>query len=142
MAESPPDRRIALLRVQAHADLLKVVRARVGGTLRSLGLSEAAAADVVIAVNEACMNIIQHGYGGDPAGEIEVDILNNGRQVEIRLRDRARPVCPEEVHPRDLNDLRPGGLGTHFIRSLMDEFTVTPAPDGRGNLWRMTRTIS
>ena len=47
-----------------------------------------------------------------------------------------------KVKPRDLNDIRPGGLGTHFMRETMDEVEFLISPDGGGNLLRMTKQIS
>lgn len=35
---------------------------------------------------------------------------------------------------RDLDEIRPGGLGVHFIRESMDEVHYLPTPDNRGNL--------
>jgi sigma-B regulation protein RsbU (phosphoserine phosphatase) len=57
----------------------------------------------------------------------------------VRVTDFAPPVDPETIKPRDLDDVRPGGLGTHFLREIMDTADFLPAPDGAGNLLRMTK---
>ena len=96
---------------------------------------------LVLAVNEACMNVIQHGYRGDPAGEIILEILNNNDELEFRLTDFAPTVDPAKVKPRSLDDIRPGGLGTYFIQRIMDEFKFTVPKSGEGNLLIMQKRI-
>jgi sigma-B regulation protein RsbU (phosphoserine phosphatase) len=54
--------------------------------------------------------------------------------IEFRIRDHAPPVTLDDWRPRDLEDLRPGGLGVHFIRQIMDEVAYLPTLDGAGNL--------
>ncbi len=130
----------SLLKMRFHADpvLLKGVRERVGEALDGIACDRRTRADVVLAINEACMNIIQHAYRGDSSGEIILEILDNERQLVVELHDYGRQADPACIQPRALDDIRPGGLGTHFMRSLMDQCDY--ARDGeRGNLLRMTR---
>jgi sigma-B regulation protein RsbU (phosphoserine phosphatase) len=35
--------------------------------------------------------------------------------------------------------VRPGGLGTHFIRAVMDDASFIPLPDGEGNLLELVK---
>ena len=48
----------------------------------------------------------------------------------------------EKVKPRDLSDVRPGGLGTHFIREVMDEVVFLVSPEGCGNLLKLVKRIA
>ena len=58
------------------------------------------------------------------------------------LRDFAPHVPPDCMQPRDLDEVRPGGLGTHFILQVMDEVGfVEPPPEGGGNLLRMVKKL-
>jgi anti-sigma regulatory factor (Ser/Thr protein kinase) len=41
--------------------------------------------------------------------------------VRIVIEDEARQVDPTRMKSRDLEDIRPGGLGVHIIREVMDE---------------------
>jgi sigma-B regulation protein RsbU (phosphoserine phosphatase) len=50
-------------------------------------------------------------------------------------------VDPAQVRPRDLDDLRPGGLGTHLMREAMDECEFVEPPPGCSNLLRMVKRI-
>jgi len=122
-------------------DRLKLVREVVRAAAEMGGCSEGCAEDMVIAVNEACMNVIQHGYRGRD-GEINLRVWKDSGVMVFRLRDHADPVDMSVIKPRALDELRPGGLGTHFIRTLMDETVFLPPPDGAGNLLQMTKQIS
>ena len=130
------------LRFPARADRLKGVRGKVLNTALRCGCSEAAARDAVIAVDEACQNIIRHAYDGRPGEEIILEIRHEGDEMVILLRDFAEAVAQEKIIPRDLDDLRPGGLGTHFIRETMDVVEFLPPPSARGNLLKMVKRIA
>ncbi len=51
------------------------------------------------------------------------------------------PIDPKTVRPRDLDDVRPGGLGTHFIAEVMDDAKFERPPSGNGNLLIMVKRI-
>lgn len=124
--------------VPAAADRLQDLRCLTREAAAALGFTATATEELVLAVNEACMNVIQHGYGGE-SGLLELWILPIHDGIEVRLRDLAPPVSLADWRPRDLQDVRPGGLGVHFIRSIMDEIAYLPAPDGIGNLLCMRK---
>jgi sigma-B regulation protein RsbU (phosphoserine phosphatase) len=44
-----------------------------------------------------------------------------------------------EIEPRDLDDVRPGGLGVHFMREIMDEISYLPQEGDYGNILRMVK---
>ena len=134
--------RLLNLHIPAHPDRLSLVRALVRRAAGIAGCNRELAEDLVLAVNEACMNVIQHAYKGDTTGEIELEILNNGSRLVFRVKDHAAPVDLECVKPRDLGDVRPGGLGTHFIRAIMDECVMGHLEGGAGNYLEMIKKIS
>jgi sigma-B regulation protein RsbU (phosphoserine phosphatase) len=117
------------------------VRSAVREAAREAGCSERGADDVVLAVDEACQNIIRHAYGGPCESEIVLEMERRDGDLVLHLLDFAPCIDEEKVRPRDLEELRPGGLGTHFIRELMDEVSYERPPSGRGNLLRMARRI-
>jgi len=101
------------------------------------GLDESQTEAMVLAVNEACMNIIQHAYAMDPDGQIDVSIFHEREALVIQIRDYAATVDTEKIRSRELDDIRPGGLGVHLINSLMDECGFIEAPSDGGNLFQM-----
>jgi anti-sigma regulatory factor (Ser/Thr protein kinase) len=125
----------------SRADRLKLLRCVIRDASDLVGLDEAATDAVVLAVNEACMNIIQHGYRMDPNGRIDVSVLRERGAMVFRLRDYAAPVNEERICSRDLEDVRPGGLGVHLINSLMDESGYLEPPVDGGNLFQMKKFL-
>ena len=123
---------------------LRRVREAVRGVLGAQPVSEEWVADVVSAVDEACQNIIRHAYGGSGEGQFDLKVERSGRDLVVWLRDYAARVDSAVLEAgRDLDDVRPGGLGTHFMRELMDEVGfVKPSSDGEGNLLRMLKRFS
>lgn len=125
----------------ARADRLKPVRDAVRQTAIGLGCSPDIAHDIVIAVDEACQNIIRHAYGDTPEGDIVLQIRHQDDNVVIMLRDFAATVDASGFTPRPLDELRPGGLGTHLMSEVMDEVEYMTPPSGDGNLLRMVKRI-
>lgn len=135
-------RRLLDLTIDSDPRELKRVRARVREVLGASGCAETIVRDVVIAINEACMNVIQHAYKGDASGAIVVQIDEGDGELEFHLRDFAAPVDCTAIKPRPLEELRPGGLGTHFIREIMDECEYGNVAGGAGNFLRMKKRVA
>jgi sigma-B regulation protein RsbU (phosphoserine phosphatase) len=129
------------LRIEARVDQLRKIRRAVREAVESCGCSAECAADIVTAVDEACQNVIRHAYGDDPGGAIELEIKRCGEDLVVCLQDFAPEVDPKEIKPRDLDEIRPGGLGTHLIREMMDSAEFVRPESGRGNLLRMVKRI-
>ncbi len=136
-----PSSRLLELRFAARPAELREVRAAVREAALRGGLGDSCAADVVMAVDEACQNVIRHAYAGNPDGAIELRIDREADALVISLIDYAPEVDPEDVRGRDLDEVRPGGLGTHLIRSTMDEVGFEAPPPGCGNLLRMVKRL-
>lgn len=132
-----------LLQITFQSDpaRLKMVRERVQQVAENIGCQPKFINDLVIAVNEACMNIIQHAYKGDSSGEIVLEIINNGAAIVVQLTDFADPIDTSSVRPRDVKEIRPGGLGTYFIREIMDEFEYGHLDDRGGNVLKMSKKL-
>ena len=124
----------------ARPERLCDIRLAVAQAAAALGCPDALVPDVVLAVDEACQNIIRHAYGGRD-GDIRVQMARDGGELVVRLIDFAAPVDDARLVPRPLDDLRPGGLGVHFMRSVMDRVAFVPPPPGAGNMLQMTKRI-
>ncbi len=140
-ATDPLGEKLISMRVTADASRLKIIRNSVRETSLFCGLSESDAGDVVLAVDEACQNIIRHAYGGRPDGDIQMEIRRRNDKMVITLRDFADVIDVARVKPRDLDDVRPGGLGTHLMREIMDAVDFLPPPFDGGNLLRMVKKL-
>jgi serine/threonine-protein kinase RsbW len=89
------------------------------------GLNEQCQFDIQLATDEAASNIIDHAYGGEGVGDIKCSYRILDDKLELFLRDRGKPFDPSEIEQPDLKSdvcyRKPGGLGLHFMRKLMDE---------------------
>jgi len=128
-------------RFTANAYQLKEIRQLVTEAIKNAGGSTEDLTRVVIAVNEACMNIIQHAYKNDPSGEIIVEILINGADFLFRVTDFAKCIDPADITARDLTIVRPGGLGVPLIHAVMDQVKYKHRQNGTGNVLEMTKHI-
>ena len=78
--------------------------------------------DLVLALAEAAQNIVKHAYDGQPTDDIlKVKISFKDNDLSMELFDKGKPVIPANIKPRDLDDIKAGGLGTFFIGQIMDE---------------------
>ena len=99
-----------------------------------VGFSEEACGQMALAVDEAICNVIRHGYdraldkpiwislsclGGVAAPEAQQNNPTTGLQIVIE--DEARQVDLAMIKSRNLDEIRPGGLGVHIIQEVMDE---------------------
>lgn len=134
--------RVLYLTFPSRPDRLKLVRAAVGRAAQDCKMSDNDMRDLILAVDEACQNVIRHAYKGVPDGEVILEMRRCDGKIAIMLRDFAEPVDVETIKPRDINDIRPGGLGTHIIREIMDEVEFLPPPEDGGNILKMTKLIA
>ncbi len=126
------------LAFEARASALGEMRREVTEILSAANCTSAEIQSIVIALNEACMNIIQHAYRGDSHEPINLNIEMDTERVHFRLLDRAAPVDLESIRGRSFEDLRPGGLGVNFIAQLMHDVRYSHRSGKVGNCLRMT----
>ena len=136
------------LELQSNPEALCLVRATVERAAEVLHFREADARAIVRSVDEALANVMRHAYGGRPGLPIEMSChkLQLGDKkaalggIEILLADKGAPVKPTTLKSRPLDEIRPGGLGLHFIRESMDEVEFS-RKKGK-NLLRMVKYLS
>tara|TARA_B100000287_G_scaffold179516_1_gene169543 strand:- start:307 stop:720 length:414 start_codon:yes stop_codon:yes gene_type:complete len=78
--------------------------------------------ELVLAIAEAAQNIVKHGYKGieNTTDKMQIKISLNNNELEIGFFDKGKEVVPGNVQHRKLDDIKPGGLGTFFIKQIMD----------------------
>ena len=111
------------LTVPSHPKYLYVVRSALYPILVDAGFVRKDARKIILAVDEACSNIIKHAYEGDPAKTITLTIIDTADRFTVRLRDYGKKTDTSKIAPRNLEDVRPGGLGTHFMGAAFDAVT-------------------
>ena len=117
------------LRFSSNPRLLSVVRSTVTAAATAAGFGGREVDGICMAVDEACANIIRHGYEGRADEPIEMECQLAEDRFVVTLRDEGRPFTPAQVQERDLDEVRPGGLGLHLIKEMMDEVTYVPGAE-------------
>ncbi len=84
------------------------------------GFTDRKTGAILLALTEAASNIIKHSYLMKPDGKMRIGIGRCGSDFSIHIRDWGARQDPEHFISRDLADIRPGGLGIHYIREVMD----------------------
>jgi anti-sigma regulatory factor (Ser/Thr protein kinase) len=85
------------------------------------GLDDDLTGKIKLAVDEACANVIKYAYHGDTSKGIVVKYNFSKKRISIIIEDSGEKADPEKIRGRDLDDVRPGGLGMHFIRRVFDQ---------------------
>ncbi len=90
--------------------------------------------DLKLAVDEACANVITHGYAGLNPGTIILNIDVYPGQVVVAITDFGHPVEPGEAPAPDveagLEDRPMGGFGLFFIYETMDQVDYKSGENG------------
>lgn len=133
---------LARLDFTADPKNLGQVRKMVSDVATEIGCVAGVVDELKLTLNEACANVMRHGYKGDTTGEIRLDVALEDEDLVFRLRDYAEAVDVDQIQPRDLDECRPGGLGINFIDSIMDEWYFETPADGEGNILVMKKRIA
>jgi len=117
----------------AEAEYLREMRNALRKLLDQLGIEPALRDRLVLAVDEACANIIRHAYGGETRGGIGLRVSRVDDVLSFELTDDAPCVDPGRMRPKPLGECRAGGLGIALIDTVMDTWHVEPASSKSGN---------
>jgi anti-sigma regulatory factor (Ser/Thr protein kinase) len=128
MSTKPPDIHVRLV---SDPTYLSGARELVSAVARRLGFSDEGCGQIALAVDEALCNVIRHGYDRRKDGPIWMSIwpstwsgesgagANGEAGITIVIEDEAKQVDVAQIKGRDLDLVRPGGLGVHIIRQVM-----------------------
>ncbi|MFQ5863801.1 MAG: ATP-binding protein [bacterium] len=108
------------LKLPSDPKLLKIIRCVIKHLCEVCGYSKVERNAITLAVDEAVANIIKHAYQGQEDQPIIIRFQRLKDRLEVKLRDFGRKADPKTIKSRDLEDIKPGGLGVHFIKSTMD----------------------
>jgi anti-sigma regulatory factor (Ser/Thr protein kinase) len=117
------------LEMTSNPEALCLVRATLERAAEALHFHSAERRAIVRSVDEALANVMRHAYEGKSGKPIVVTFrrLYGQKQpqssagIEVLLEDKGVALDPAKLKGRTLEDIRPGGLGLHFMRHSMDE---------------------
>ncbi len=109
------------LKIPSDPAFLTIMRQVTSAVGAMAGLSPEEVNAVVLAVDEACTNVIKHAYKYDYSQHMVLNCELRSDRLELRLRDFGAKCDLSRIRSRDLDDVKPGGLGVHIINEVMDE---------------------
>jgi sigma-B regulation protein RsbU (phosphoserine phosphatase) len=98
------------------------------------GTAEEEADRIVLAVQEAATNYMKYAAKAAEGCPLEVCVAIEAGRLTVRIPYFCPRGVEEAIRPRELDDVRPGGLGTHFLREIMDEIDYEPGEEGQQTL--------
>ena len=113
----------------AEPSRMAEVRAHARNFLLGSQFDEEVTARVVMALDEACTNILRHVYCGQ-VKPVRLEMRWMRDRLRFTLRDYGKPCDPLTIRGRNWDDIRPGGLGVPIIQEVFDR--VEYAPQARG----------
>jgi len=80
--------------------------------------------NIKLAIDEAVQNIIRYAYKFDKTKKIIIKLEKiSADSFKVEIRDFGQQVPIDQIKHRALDDIKPGGLGVHFIKSISKEMT-------------------
>ena len=109
-------------RFLVRSSSLKEIRSFAREVFEKLSLNGDVKEEIVLAIAEAAQNIVKHAYKNAPDTEdkMVVQISCKDNKLQIGFYDMGQPVDPGKVKHREIDNVKPGGLGTFFIQEIMD----------------------
>jgi serine/threonine-protein kinase RsbW len=127
-----------VITIPSHPKFLSVTRAVTGRLAQLYELAEETVEEIKLAVDEACANVIKHAYKGDTSKKIMLKFQVTRGAFTVIIEDSGITVRTGQVKGRNLDDIRPGGLGVHFIKKVFDTFEFDKRK-GKGNRLTLIR---
>ena len=110
--------------IPSNPKYLSVVRSMTLKVGQINGMKEEVLEDIKLAVDEACANVIKHAYKGNTSGKIVIKYKTTPENYQVVITDNGIRAQNALLKGRDLDDVRPGGLGIHFIKRVFDVFEL------------------
>lgn len=105
---------------------LKLLRGFFEAVLRQGGV--AGVDELLLALDEACANVVRHRCGEVDDGMIRVRAELGATEVQLRVVRFCAECDIPKIKPHESTDERPGGFGTGFIAQIMDRVQYVRQP--------------
>jgi serine/threonine-protein kinase RsbW len=133
--------RLEIPATHKHLNILSACIAEFLVRVENIAEREALIYNVQLAAHEACANIIDHAYAGEDERRIIITLtlLAPPRRMIINLHDNGYSFDIASVPTPNLDEAHDHGYGLFLMRSLMDEVTYVPQPEG--NQWSLVKHL-
>ena len=112
--------------------MLPKTRQAVAGYLEEIVPESEDLHDVILALDEACANVVRHAFPGQSNGSYELRAEVGPDEIRVTVEDHGVGLHPSVVAQDDPADVdSTSGRGLHIIRSVMTDVDVqTAGPEG------------
>lgn len=118
----------------AELESLSVFREFISDCCAKFNVPNETVFELKLAVDEACTNVIEHGYKGMDPGSIILSFRIESDRILVQLTDFGHVFEPAEAPKPDLEaalEDRPlGGMGLYLIYQMMDNIDYESSEDG------------
>ena len=116
------------VRLPVDAQSVPLVRGLLRQALEHLGIVESGIQEIVLAVTEACANVVQHAGEHE---EYEVDVCIDDHVCRITVLDDGEGFDPSALPTASPESPLDGGRGLILMRALVDRLAFQNMADGR-----------
>lgn len=126
------------LSVNSTTENLSLIREFIKSNAKNVGFTEEAINKIVLAVDEACTNVIKHAYKYSVNGQINISVSFVQGKFSVVITDSGIHFNPNAIPEPDLQlyhqQRKSGGLGVFLMRKLMDEVNYENLNDNRNQV--------
>ena len=124
--------------VGSSTDNLSIIRDFIKSAAEESGFPPETVGKIILAVDEACTNVIKHAYKYSPDGDILINIKLDKSKFIISIIDEGTRFNPNIIPEPDIAEYhkqkRIGGLGMFLMKKLMDEVRYENLKDNRNEV--------
>ncbi len=106
---------------------------------KKMGFTEDRIEDLKTAVAEACLNAIEHGNKMDANIKVGVTLTVEESKLQVSVKDQGKgvdQVLAPSIENKVAGKDKQRGWGIFLIKSLVDEVSFEPSPEG-GNVTKL-----
>jgi len=127
--------------IPAHVHYLPAIRNFIASIAYKYRFTKNELNALTISVDEACTNIIKHGYVNILSGSITMNVNVKSDRLVVELIDQGKSFDPNQVGDPNISQYiqvrKKGGLGIFIIRKFMDEIQYVTT--GQENILRLIK---
>jgi len=116
------------VRLPMDAQSLPLIRGLVRQTLEHLGVAARGIEEILLALTEACANVVQHAGEHE---EYQVDVVIDDQLCRISVLDDGTGFDVDEMTAAEQRSPLEGGRGLQLMRQLVDRLAFVQDADGR-----------
>lgn len=138
---------IARFKTNSKTENLENIRKFIFDYSTKFGFNSYKAEELVLAVDEACTNLIKHAYKYNNESSIIVELKSDSNNFIVNIIDNSPSFDPRTVSNPDFvkyrEECKKGGLGIFIMKSLVDSIDYNVSENGTlNNILTLTKQLA